>query len=512
MAEAVTALRPESFQQRDVITVVNPATLEKITDVPVTDAAGVHAAIRQARVAQQQWGSLSFADRGLALKRYRDVIVDNKERIAGVIASETGRPRGDVYPSELLQLCDAIGYWAKRAPKFLADDTIQPHLLKNKRVYVTYHAIGVVGIIGPWNFPFLLTIGEAIPGLMAGCAVIIKPSEVTPLSAMIGAELADAAGLPRGLLQVIPGYGETGGVLVDYADMICFTGSVETGKKVAERAAKRLIPVTLELGGKDPMVVLRDANLERAASGCVWGALFNAGQVCMSVERVYVEEPIYDDFVQRVTDKVKHLRQGLPDQLVEMGSMTFPPQLQKVEQHVADAVRKGAKVLTGGRRNPNLPGLYYEPTVLTDVTHDMTIMTDETFGPVIPIMKVRDAEEAIRLANDSRYGLTASVWTKDDVKARVVSRRIEAGSVCVNDCLVNFAVTEAPMGGIKESGIGVRHGAQGIRKFCRQQTVVIDRFGSNKEINWYPTSKRKAALFRRALNFYRSGFWNKLRG
>ena len=512
MAEAVVALRSESFQPRHTIAVVNPATAEKITDVAVTDAAGVRAAIQQARAAQQQWAHTSFTERGAALKRYRDVIIDNKDRIANVIASETGRPRGDVYPSELLPLCDAVGYWAKTAATSLADEKVHPHLLKNKKVYVSYHPIGVVGIIGPWNFPFLLTIGEAIPALMAGCAAIIKPSEVTPLSAMLGAELAETAGLPRGLLQAIPGYGETGALLVDCADMICFTGSVETGKKVAERAAKRLIPVTLELGGKDPMVVLRDANLERAATGCVWGALFNAGQVCMSVERVYVEEPIYDAFVQRVAEKVKHLRQGLQDQAVEVGSMTFPPQLQKVEQPVADAVQKGAKVLTGGRRNPNLPGLFYEPTVLSDVTHDMAVMTDETFGPVIPIMKVRDAEEAIRLANDSRYGLTASVWTKDRNTAQILSRRIQAGSVCVNDCLVNFAITEAPMGGVKESGIGLRHGAQGIRKFCRQQTVVIDRFGANKEITWYPTSKRKAALFRRALSFYRSGFWNKLRG
>jgi len=512
MAEAVTALRAEPDEPRDLIPVVNPATLEKIADVPVTDAVGVRAAVQRARAAQQQWARTSFADRGIALRRYRDAIIDHKDRIADVIASETGRPRGDIYPSELLHLCDAIGYWAKRAGKLLADESVRPHLLKNKKVYVSYHAIGVVGIIGPWNFPFLLTIGEAIPALMAGCAVIIKPSEVTPLSAMIGGELAEAAGLPAGLLQVIPGYGETGAELVDCADMICFTGSVETGKKVAERAAKRLIPVTLELGGKDPMVVLRDANLERAATGCVWGGLFNAGQVCMSVERVYVEQPIYDAFVERVAEKVKQLRQGMSDQVVEVGSMTFPPQLQKVEQHVADAVRKGAKVLTGGRRNPNLPGLFYEPTVLSEVTHDMLIMTDETFGPVIPIMKVHDAEEALRLANDSRYGLTASVWTTDREKAQTLSRRIQAGSVCVNDCLVNFSVTEAPMGGIKESGVGVRHGAQGIRKFCRQQTVVIDRFGSNKEINWYPTSKRKAALFRRALNFYRSGLWRKLRG
>ena len=225
---------------------------------------------------------------------------------------------------------------------------------------------------------------------------------------------------------------------------------------------------------------------------------------------MYVEEPVYDAFVAKVTEKVKVLRQGLGDQPVEVGSMTFPPQLDKVEKHVADAVQKGAKVHTGGRRNPNLPGLFFEPTVLTGVTHDMAIMTEETFGPVIPIMKVRDAAEAIRLANDSRYGLTASVWSKDTEAAQGVARRIEAGSVCVNDCLVNFGVTEAPMGGVKESGLGSRHGVNGIRKFCRQQTIVIDRFGLKSEINWYPTSKRKAALFRRALSFYRSGPLSRL--
>lgn len=510
MAEAAL-LRPHAVGAKQMIHVVNPATLEPITEVPVTDADEVRAAVERGRRAQQDWAQVSFADRARALRRYRDAVIDSKDRLAAIISSETGRPRGDVYPSELLQLCDLIGYWTKHGGKFLADQKVRPHLLKNKKVYVSYHPLGVVGIIGPWNFPFLLTIGEAIPALMAGNAVAIKPSEVTPLSALVGAELGEAAGLPPGLLQVIPGYGETGSALVDCADMICFTGSVETGKKVAERAAKRLIPVTLELGGKDPMVVLRDANVERAANGCVWGALFNAGQVCMSVERVYVEAPIYDDFVRRVTEKVKQLRQGMPEQTVEIGSMTFPPQLDKVERHVSEAVRKGAKVVAGGHRNPALPGLFFEPTVLTDVTHDMAIMRDETFGPVIPIMKVGDAEEALRLANDSRYGLTASVWTRDRNRAQVVARRLEAGSVCVNDCLVNFAVTEAPMGGVKESGLGARHGGQGIRKFCRQQTVVIDRFGAKSEVNWYPTSQRKVNLFRRVMNFYRSGWANKLR-
>ncbi|OLE09128.1 MAG: succinate-semialdehyde dehydrogenase [Cyanobacteria bacterium 13_1_40CM_2_61_4] len=378
---------------------------------------------------------------------------------------------------------------------------------------MSYVPYGVVGIIGPWNFPFNLTIGEAIPALMAGNAVVLKPSEVTPGSAVLGAELARAAGLPPDVLQVVTGYGDTGQHLIELADMICFTGSVATGRKVAERCGQLLKPVTLELGGKDPMIVLRDADLERASSACVYGGLVNAGQVCISVERVYVEGPVYDAFVQKVVAKVRQVRQGPPDAgVVEVGSMTFPPQIDKVERHVQDAVARGAQVLTGGRRRTDLPGLYFEPTVLVDVDHDMEVMRDETFGPVIPIMKVRDEEEAIRLANESRYGLDASVWTRDLARGARVARRVQSGAVCVNDVLVNYAVTEVPMGGWKESGIGYRHGPGGIRKFCAQQSVVIDRFGTKSEINWWPMTPRKAKLFRRALNFFGSGWRRKLRG
>jgi len=261
------------------------------------------------------------------------------------------------------------------------------------------------------------------------------------------------------------------------------------------------------------MIVLRDANLERAANACVYGGLVNAGQVCISVERVYVEEPVYDDFVRKVVDKVKRVRQGPPDAgVVEVGSMTFPPQIEKVERHVQDAVARGAKVLAGGKRRTDLPGLYFEPTVLVDVDHDMDVMRDETFGPVIPIMRVRDEEEAIRLANDSRYGLDASVWTRDLARGARVARRVQSGAVCVNDVLVNYAVTEVPMGGWKESGIGYRHGPGGIRKFCAQQSVVIDRFGMKSEINWWPMTPGKVKLFRRALNFFGSGWRRKLLG
>jgi acyl-CoA reductase-like NAD-dependent aldehyde dehydrogenase len=443
----------------------------------------------------------------------RDAFVDQKDRICEVVSAETGKPRHDVITNELVFLCDAIGFWGKRAAGYLADERARPHLLKNKKVYVTYHPHPVVGIIGPWNFPFNLTIGEAIPALMAGCAVVIKPSEVTPGSAAIGATLAESAGLPADLLQVVTGYGETGQHLIDLADMICFTGSTATGRKVAARCGEQLKPCSLELGGKDPMIVLRDADLERASNACVYGGLVNAGQVCISVERVYVEEPVYDAFVAKVVEKAKQVRQGPPDgTLVEVGSMTFPPQIDKVERHVNDAVARGAKILVGGRRRADLHGLFFEPTVVVDVTHDMELMRDETFGPVIPIMRVRDEDEAVRLANDSRYGLDASVWTKDIARGARVARRVQSGAVCVNDVMVNFAVTEVPMGGWKESGLGYRHGPGGIRKFCAQQTVVIDRFGTKSELNWWPITPRKVKLFRRVVNLFGSGWRRKLRG
>ena len=428
-----------------------------------------------------------------------------------MLVAETGKPRADAWAVELAYVCDVIGYWLKNGEHILSDERITPHLFKNKIAYTSYVPIGVVGIIGPWNFPFVLTIGEAIPALLAGNAVIIKPSEVTPRSAMFGAEIWRAAGLPADLLQIVPGYGDVGAALIDHVDMICFTGSVATGRKVAVKAAEQLKPCTLELGGKDPMIVLADANLERAANACVWGGLVNSGQVCLSVERVYVEAPIYDRFVDSVKRKISAVRQGPPSIEADVGSMTFPPQLEKVERHVADAVAKGAKVLAGGKRATGLPGLFYEPTLLVDVTHDMEVMRDETFGPVIPVMKVADAEEAIRLANDSSYGLGASVFTGDVEKGKAIARRIEAGGICVNDCLVHFAVTDLPQGGLKESGLGHRHGKEGIRKYTAQKSVVVDRFNLKSEFNWFPNTAGKQKMLQRMLRLlHRSGWRKKL--
>jgi acyl-CoA reductase-like NAD-dependent aldehyde dehydrogenase len=345
---------------------------------------------------------------------------------------------------------------------------------------------------------------------MAGNAVVIKPSELTPLSALFGAEMARKAGFPENLLQVVNGRAATAEALIDRADMISFTGSVATGRHVMKRAAERLTPVSLELGGKDPMIVLKDADLERAAGACVWGALMNSGQACTSIERVYVEAPVYDDFLERVCDRARGVRQGPSEESFELGSMTSDTQLRKVSAQLEDAIRRGAKVLVGGKRNDRYPGLYFEPTVLANVSHEMRIMNEETFGPVIPIMKVNDASEAIRLANDSSYGLGASIFSRDRENALRMAEQLDCGTVCVNDALVNYIIPDAPMGGMKESGFGYRHGPDGIRKYCRQQTIVVDRFGLREEFPWYPNSAKKSRQLHHLLRLLcRSGWRNK---
>lgn len=492
----------------------NPATLEKITELPVAAPAEVTQAVERARKAHFVWSRTPLAERSRLFYRLRDMLLDEGEQLADILTAETGRPRAEVYGNELFYLCDAIGSWAKKSDRYLRPEKIRPHfpLLKTKKVISTYAPRGVVGIISPWNFPLTMTLGEALPALMAGNAVVIKPSELTPLSAIFGAEIAAKAGFPENLLQVVTGDGATGEALVDCADMIAFTGSVETGKRVMRRAAERLIPISLELGGKDPMIVLKDADLDRAAGACVWGALMNSGQICTSIERVYVEAPVYQSFVDKVVARVRAIRQGASESEVDIGCMTSEEQLKTVASQVDEAVSRGARALTGGRRRPDLPGYYYEPTVLVDVDHSMKVMTEETFGPIIPLVKVRDAEEALRLANDSRYGLSGSIFTRDRALAQRLAEEMQSGSVSINDSLVPFIVADAPMGGRKDSGFGYRHGAEGIRKFCQQKTVVTDKFGLKEEFPWYPSTEKKARQIRHLLNLLcHSGWSHKIR-
>jgi betaine-aldehyde dehydrogenase len=359
----------------------------------------------------------------------------------------------------------------------------------------------------------MLSLGDAIPALQAGCAVVIKPSEFTPLGLReIVTAWKEEIGGPD-VLDVVLGLGETGSSLVDNVDYIQFTGSDRTGRKVMKQAAERLIPVSLELGGKDPMVVLDDADLDRAANAATWGAMANSGQICMSTERIYVEEPAYDEFVAKLEASVKELRQGTDgrEYSKDVGAMTSPNQTAIVEDHVNDAIANGARALTGGKRRDG-EGDFYEPTVLVDVDHSMKVMRDETFGPVVGVMKVSDEEEAVRLANDTRYGLSGAVFGSKR-RAERIARRIECGAINVNDVLVNYLTTDVPMGGWKTSGIGYRHGVNGIRKYCRSESIVITRFGGKRELLWYPyTAKRRNLLRRLATLFNARGLRRRLRG
>jgi acyl-CoA reductase-like NAD-dependent aldehyde dehydrogenase len=477
----------------------NPATLEALGEIEVSNAADVRSAVERARKAQPEWAALRFGERARFLEGALRRLVADQDRYGLVIERETGKPPSEVLGAELIPACDALRFYGRRAKHFLADRRIPLHLLKTKKLQISYRPLGVVGIITPWNFPFVLALNPCVQALMAGNAVLLKPSEVAPFSGQLVAELFDAAGLPEGVLQCLSGDGETGAVLVEAGvDKISFTGSVATGRQVAEACARQLIPCTLELGGKDPMVVCADADLERAANGAVYGAFANAGQVCVSTERVYVVDSVAEAFTRKVLEKTAELRQG-PDGEADVGPIIAASQLDVIDRHVADAVAKGARVLAGGRRNPDADGLYYEPTVLCDATHDMAVMREETFGPVLPIMRVRDEDEALAYANDSRFGLNANVWTRDKRRGTRLAKAIHSGSVVVNDCMITYGLPESPFGGRKDSGIGQVNGEIGLRSYCYAQSIVVDRLGSKSESTWFPYSARKARRLKRLM-------------
>jgi acyl-CoA reductase-like NAD-dependent aldehyde dehydrogenase len=485
--------------------VENPATGEIITSVPDLGAKEVKAIVERARAAQPGWEAMGFEGRARILLRAQKWVLDNSERIIDTIVAETGKTYEDAQLAEVSYAASAFGFWAKQAPEYLSDERVKSANLfvKGAKLIVRYEPLGVVGVIGPWNYPLTNSFGDCIPALAAGNAAVLKPAEKTPLTSLLMADCLRECGLPEDVFQVATGKGSVAGpALIDGVDFVMFTGSTETGKKVMERAAKTLTPVGLELGGKDPMIVLRDADLERAANSAVFYGFQNGGQTCISVERVYVEEPVYDEFVTKVTEKARALRQGAPSgpASVDVGAVIFEPQMEIIEDHVKDAIDKGAKVVTGGHSKTDR-GRYFEPTVLVDVDHTMKCMTEETFGPTLPIMKVADAEEAIKLANESPYGLAGSVFTKDVNKGEEVARRVESGAVCVNDAMLNYAALELPMGGWKESGLGSRHGANGIRKYCAQQTLLIKRLAFKRDLHMFPYSARNTKLIGRILRF-----------
>ncbi|MFN8101441.1 MAG: aldehyde dehydrogenase family protein [Mycobacterium sp.] len=473
------------------ITVHNPANGSVSGSVPIDDAGTVAAKAAKLRAAQPEWEAMGPRGRKRWMLDFQGWLLDNADHLTEVLISETGKSRGDA-SLEPVATGDNVSYWATNAEAFLADRHPKAHspIYRVKRFTTTFRPYPLVGVITPWNFPLAMPGLDVPPALAAGAAVLLKPSEVTPLSAVEFVRGWAEIGAPP-VLDIATGYGETGAALIEQADFIQFTGSTATGRKVAVACAQRLIPYGLELGGKDPAIVLADADLERAANGIAWGGLFNSGQVCVSVERVYVEAPVYDEFVAKLADRVRSVSQGVNG---DTGAMATEGQRDIVSRHVDAATAAGARVLTGGQ--PTGVGTFFAPTVLADVDQSMACMAEETFGPTLPVVKVADENEAIRLANDSNYGLSATVWTADPHRGERIARRLEVGAVNINDALVNVFSPGLPMGGWKESGVGYRAGgAAGIIKYCRQQAITAPRIPTQKsELMWYPSSKRRLAI------------------
>jgi succinate-semialdehyde dehydrogenase/glutarate-semialdehyde dehydrogenase len=474
---------------------LNPATLDELGRVPVFSAHQVQHAVARARAAQSAWGSLSFKQRGAHILRAKDLLVERQDDFCGLIARETGKPRVEALTSEVMPVANLMDYFARKSENLLRDEQFTLSVFRNKKSRVYFYPVGVAGIISPWNYPFSIPMGEVVMGLMAGNAVVLKPSEHTPLVGLQIGELFRDAGLPDGVLQVLTGDGTTGATLAEAAiDKIFFTGSVRTGRKIAEAAARRLMPCVLELGGKDAMIVCADAPFERTVNGTLWGAFCNCGQTCASVERLYVVESIADRFIQAVVDKTRTLRVG--EGAVDIGPLNNSRQLQVVIEQVQDAVAKGAKVLTGGRRIEKLPGYFFEPTILTNVNSAMRLMQEETFGPVLPIIVVKDEAEALRRANDTNFGLLASVWTKDTRRGKRLAKLLEAGTVLINDVIYTHGAPETPWFGVKESGLGITHSKHGLREFVRMKHINWDLLPMKTNLWWFPYSEKRLRDFK----------------
>ncbi|MDX1695619.1 MAG: aldehyde dehydrogenase family protein [Ketobacteraceae bacterium] len=469
----------------------NPCTGEEIGQVANTDMSTVPAMFGTARQAQKIWAGRTFAQRAKAIRRMRDYIVDNAEELARVVSESNGKTLTDALGTEVLPCTLACDWYAKHAAKVLRDKKIpiDSVLFFNKRSVLQRRPLGVVGIISPWNYPLSIPFGEVIMGLMAGNAIILKVAAATPLVGQAISRIVEAGNLPKGLFQQIVGSGSdvSTAFFENGIDKIFFTGSVGVGQQLMEQAAKTLTPLSLELGGNDPMIVLDDADLERATNGAAWAGFQNAGQSCGGVERVYVHESVYDRFVEMLAAKTRSMRHGADiHHEVDMGALTTRGQLNTVEQHVEDALNKGARIVAQSRPVGEQNGFFYPATLMVDTTDDMLLVQDETFGPVIPVMKFSHVEEAIAKANQSHLALTSSVWSKDVTRARAIAEKLESGVTTINDHLYTHGLSEMPWGGWKHSGLGRTHGPEGLMEMTHVKAINWDILPAKRNLWWYP--------------------------
>ncbi len=477
----------ETSDGRRRLGIRSPATREPVGEIVVSRREDVEAAIAKARDAQREWSRVPIAERAHIVRSTIDILVERRDEVVETIIDETGKTRLEALMMEIVPGCDYLNFWSGRAVEELSDERRKLHgyLRPVKKLIMHYRPLGVIGVITPWNGPFSLAINPTIQAVLAGNAVILKPSEVAPYSGNWAIELLREAGVPEGVVQTVHGDGETGAALVNGGvQKISFTGSVSTGKKIAAACAEQLIPYSLELGGKDAMIVCADADLERAAGGAVFNSMLNSGHVCMGVERVYVVQSVADEFEERVANIVRELRYGSGDD-VDVGAVFWDRQLPIIERHIEDAKTKGAEIVVGGEADTT-NGLFYKPTFVRNVDHTMELMQEETFGPIVSVMRVKDEEEAIRLANDSHYGLSGSVWTRDIKKGIEIAKRMETGSVIINDASMAYGAPEAPFGGMKDSGVGHVNGFGALRSYTHQQPILIHRWAQKRERVWYP--------------------------
>ena len=498
-----------------VLPVVNPATGVPFGQVSLLDEQQARAAIGAAAVAQPAWAALGFAGRAAHLMRLHAAVLADSDQVARLIAREQGKPIAEAHAAEIFPVLEALKHAAQHAEELLREESVasQILLMAQKDAAVAYQPYGVVLLVTPWNYPFAIPMTGLAAALIAGNTVVLKPAPATTLTGLRIGELCLRAGLPEGVVNVCAADDGVAATLVgdERLGKIVFTGSVATGRKVMAAAAANLTPVVLELGGKDAAVVCADANLERAAAGIVWGAFLNAGQTCASVERVYVEERVADAFLEKLLAEAGRLRVGDPMAAdTDVGPLTLARQRLVVEEHVADAVAKGAAVLLGGERGAGA-GNFYPPTILTGVNHSMRIMTEETFGPVLPVQRVASLDEAIGLANDSDYGLTASGWTASAETGRRLQRELQAGVVTINDCVASYGEPTAPWGGWKRSGIGRTHGVAGLREMVQVKYLSAEH-GKRRMLWWYPYGADFAAVMAGANHaLHEASSWRRIR-